>query len=398
VSTGKTLAVAVLSVLLVGSLAGASAAIGADRTAFDADYVVETLDDENVHGSLAAEIRANATENVEQTTDPGSLPPGVAVDLDAGQALNESITDDVVREQLEAHVRELYAYLRGDSEELSLVTNLTTVRESLRETIIDATTIDAATLVGESSEDIESERVAKLSESEQAYQEAQMTLPPGERERIEEDLEATVRENLSGQPDPLVNAVLSLQSTVLDGLTGELTHEKYVEQLAADEQRVKEEIAAAAITEVPEEQPVFADDEDPESQFAPFRTAVGWGTTLAWLLPLLALVLVAGVYGVTRSLDRTAAVTAGALFWAGLTWVVLGLFARGLLLDPVEPGEASNPLVEGLFAVFEGTLQTIGAQSVLLLVVGAGLYVVVVADRRGTLDPVRERAGYPPRK
>lgn len=397
-STGKTIAVGLLSILLIGSLAGASAAIGADRTAFDADYVVTTFEEENVHGSLAAEIRADTTGEINRTTNSVALPAGIDVDLDDEQAVNESITDAVVREQLEGHVRDLYAYLHGDTDDLSLVTDLTEIKRSLEAAIVEATTIDTPTLVGENSEDIDTERVAMLSESESAYQEAQMDLPPGERERIENELEAQVREDLVDQPEPLVQSVLALHTTVLDGLTGKLTHEEYVEQLDEDEQRVTEELAAAALTEVPSEEPVFGEDEDPEAQFAPFRTAVNWGTTLAWVLPLVATLLVAGIYGLSRSLDRTAAVTASALFWAGLTWVVVGLFMRGILLGAVKPdGDASNPLADGLFAVFEGALETIALQSVVLLLAGAGVYAVVFADRRGKLDPVRERAGYPPR-
>lgn len=397
-SVARTLAVAVLSLLLVGSLVGASAAVGANRTAFDADYVVETFEQEDVHGSLAAELRANAAQDAEGVTGTDSMPAGITIALDGPQAINESITDEVVRQQLERQIRGLYAYLHGDRAELDLVTNFTAIKGSLEGRIIDATTIDTATLVGTSSDDIGADRVARLREGPASYEEAQLTLPESEEERIRNDLETSVREEFGDQPDPLTESVLSLYMTVFDGLTGELTYETYTDQVAADEQRVKTELAAAAVAELPDEEPVFAEEDDPEAQFAPFRTAVSWATTLSWLLPLLGVVLVGLVYGVSRSVDQTAAVTAGALFWAGLLWVVFGLFLRGPLLAAVTPdGDPGNPLATGLLAVLEGTLETIGTQSVLLAVAGVVLYALVAADRRGKLDDLRARAGYAPR-
>ena len=397
-STGRTLAVVLLSVLLTITLFGATVATGVERTALDDQYVVEQFEDERVGAEIGSELRGDIATKIDRSDEQREVPTGISIDLDGETVANRTVTDEFVAGEVSRNIEIGLRYLRGETAELDLRTDLREIKASIRAEIINGTTVDTPQLVGANTDRIGAERIAMLSEGEQEYREARLDLTDEERAELEGEIETNVEQQLSNTSDELTAAVLDHQYTVLDGLTGELTHEEYVEQLAADEQRIKAAIGDAALAEVPDEQSLVGEDDDPESALGPIRRGVSLTVTLTWFLPLLAVGLLAVVYGVSRSVDRTATVAGTGLLVAGLVGAVLGLLGGSALKGAIGVGsEESDPIVEGLTAVVDGTLRTVGTQSLVVALVGIVVLVAVVADRRGLFDGVRSRLNLDPR-
>lgn len=397
-STGRTVALVLVGTLLTGTLFGATAAIGADRTAFDGEYTSNTFEEEGVYTEMTAQIRENVTKDIDEILDNKPRPQGVRLTLTSEEVAEQGVTEEFVGGEMDRVIGELYQYLHGERNDLAIQIDLAPMKTTVSETIVDGVEIDTPTLVGSKSDRVDSETIAQLSENESAYQDAEVDLPPGERENISEELETNVRAELSDEDEALTAAVLEHQQTVLDGLTGEITYEEYVDQVASNEQQIKEELAASAVADVQDQGPVFSEDDDPEAAFAPFQRGIQWGTTATWLLPLLAVGLVGLGYAVSRSKEQVASMTAGALLWAGIIGVLVGWAVRPLFIDRLRPEQGDpGPLFDGLVGVVDGTLRTIGQQSAVLLVAGVVLFAVIVADRRGMLLPVREQLGMGPR-
>lgn len=397
-STGRTLGVVLLSVLLTITLFGATVATGVERTALDDQYVMEQFEDEQVDAKIGSELRGEIATKIDRSDEQREVPTGISIDLDGKTVANRTVTDEFVAGELSRNIEIGLRYLRGETEELDLRTDLREIKAAIRAEIINGTTIDTPQLVGANTDRIGAERVAMLSEGEQEYQEAQLDLSDEERAELEAEIETNVKQQLSNTSDELTAAVLDHQYTVLDGLTGELTHEEYVEQLAADEQRIKAAIGDAALAEVSDEESLVSEDDDAESALAPIRTGASLTATLAWLLPLLAAGLLAVIYGVSRSVDQTATVAGTGLLVAGILGAVAGFLAGPALKGTVGVGtEESDPIIEGMIAVIDGTLRTVGTQSLVGALVGVVVLVAVVADRRGLFDGVRSRLNLDPR-
>jgi len=397
-STGRTVALFLIGTLLTGTLFGATAAVGADRSAFDAEYTSNTFEEEGVYTETTAQIREDVATDIDEILDNKPRPQGVRLTLTGEEVAEQGVTEAFVAGEMDRMIGELYRYLHGERDDLDIQIDLTGMKATVSETIVDGIEIDTPTLVGSKSDRVDSERIARLSESESAYQDAQVDLPPGEREDISKDLEANVRAELSDEDEALTAAVLAHQQTVLDGLTGEISYEEYVDQVASNEQRIKEELAASAVGDVRDQGPAFGEDADPESAFAPFARAIQWGTTATWLLPMLSVGLIGLGYAISRSKEQTASMTAGALLWTGIVGLLVGFAVRPAFIDRLRPEQGDpGPLFDGLVGVIDGTLQTIGQQSVVLFVAGAFLSAVIVADRRGLLRPVREQLGMGPK-
>ncbi|WP_436903150.1 hypothetical protein [Halovenus halobia] len=393
-SRGRTLAVVVLSILLTVTLFGASLSVGAERTALDQQYVVTQFEQEGVSEQIGAQIRGDITTQIDQAGEQRPVPTGITVNLDGGQVANQSVTDEYLADELSRNVGAIIEYLRGNRADLALTTNLTPVKAEVRVALIDGIAVDTPQLVGSNTDRVNAERVAALDESEQSYQDAQIELSDQERAEIEKEINQSIGQQLSNDSEELAAALLDHQRTVLDGLTGELSYEEYVDQLAADERALKVAIADAALAEIPDEESLVDGTESAESNIEPIRSGAERIVLFSWFLPLLAVVLVAGLYLVTRSPERTATATSIALAIAGLLGAVGGYIVGPTVTAATEPsGGQADPIVAGLTAVVDGSLATIGRQSVLLLVAGVVVFVVVVADRRGVFDGLRTRLG-----
>jgi hypothetical protein len=397
VSAARTLGVVVVGILLTATLAGANASVAAERTALDQQYVIETFEDEGVSERIGSDLRGDIATQIDQAGQQRPIPAGVTVTLDGGAVANRSVTDEFVAGEVSRNVGVVISYLRGNRETLTLTTNVAAVKTEVRAAIIDGTDIDTPELIAANTDRISAERVAALNESEQSYREAQVDLSDQERTEVQSEIEQSADQQLGNDSQELSAAVSKLPGTVLDGLTGEVSYEEYTDQLAADERAIKIAIADFALEELPDEQSLVNGTSSAESDLEPIRSGVGLVVLFSWLGPLLAVVLVGGLYAISRSLDTTAMATGVALAVAGVLGAGVAYIVGPRVVRSTEPSAEADPIVAGLTAVVNGTLATIGRQSAVLLVAGILLVGVVLADRRGLLDRVRSRLGQEPR-
>lgn len=395
-SMAKTAAIILIGMLLFSSVAVANTAIAADRTAFDSDYVVETMDDEGTFEAVGDTMRAEMVDEINASMENQSIPQGISLgELDAATLANDTITDEFVKEEMTVNIDRLYAYLHGDTDELRMVVNLSDLKTALATEVSNELSIDTAAIAAQTSERITEDDVRGLSESEQSYQDAQLDLSEQERQQFRAQTKATAEEETANESENVSTALVDLQLTVVDGLTGQLSHEEYVEQKEADEARLKDALTAEMVKEVPDEQTLLGDEEDPAAGLGQLRLVVQWTDLLSWLLPLVSVALVGGLYAVTRSGRRTARKTGGTLLWVGVVGAVTAIALQQMLSAFIDiPDEAgASAFMEGMIAVFQGMFDTLLIQSVLLLVLGAIVYGLVLAEKRGHLDDVKERLG-----
>jgi hypothetical protein len=391
-SVGRTLAVVVVSVLLTATLVGATVATGVNRTALNDEYVTEQFENEGVDAQIGSELRTDIATEIDRSNEQQRLPTGISIELDGKTVANRSVTDEFVTAEMNRSIEAILRYLRGDADELTLSADLREIKERVRTEIADGTTVRTAQLVGANSDRVSADQVSRLERGEQSYRESRLDLSAAERDAVESEIETNVRRQLSNDSEALAGAILDHQYTVLDGLTGELSHDEYVEQLAADERQIKAEIATLALAEVPDEQSLFGEESDPESALDPIRAGTTLVTTFVWLLPLFAVSLVGVSYLVTRSVDRTATRTGICLLVAGLLgWLAGGVAGPAVKSTGGLDGDDSDGIIEGMIAVVDGTLGTIASQSLVLAVAGVVVLGTVVADRRGLFDGVRAR-------
>lgn len=400
---GKKVALFLLGVVLLFAVTGANISVAADRTVLDSDYVTETLDEEGAFSELTTEFRTDVSGEISSATDGLALPPGLDIsELDSQAVAQRSVTEPYVREEVTANIDQFYAFLRGDQNGLELAVDFRPVKSSVSEAIVEATEIDTPTLVGSASDDIDAEPIAALGESEERFQEtqAEYDISDSDAEALKSESESNAR--AANNPEPVTDAVIELQHTVIDALAGELTYDEYTTQLGSDEQALKGAIAATALADVDDRIQLSNEDEDPADAFSGLATATQWLTTFAWLLPLVSVGLVGVIWGVTRSFDRTATTTGWTLLIASGLGLVVGFGLRGtfagLFEDAATGGGGSEPgaFFEGMVAAVGGTFGALGTQSLLLAVACIVLLGAAVADRRGHLDGLRRQLGFDP--
>ena len=205
--------------------------------------------------------------------------------------------------------------------------------------------------------------------------------------------------------DDTIEDVITLQNTVVDGLTSpDLTYEEYASQ-RDDAEVALEASLAAELTERIDDQ---VDDHielgnvtgEGADALNTVRTGVGLLGTLGLALPLLFLALIGVVYAITRSVHRTVATTGYSLLVAGIAGAIVGILVNGPVLDLVDTalesaGEdlAGTGVTEAIRRLVEGLFSTLTMQSVVLAVVGIALVVVVFADRRAHFETLKARTG-----
>lgn len=386
----RRIVVFVVGFLLLSTVAGANVAVAADRTVLSSDHVVATMDERGVFTDLTAEFRAVvATETAAATADL-DLPPGVTlVEFDPDDVAARSVSESYVRGEVVANLERLYAFLYGDVDDLEMTVDLRPVKSAIAETVTGAVVIDTATFVGETSDDVEAERIAALEEDEESFAEAQLDLPDERVETRKGEIEAEIR--AAGHPEELAEALVTLQFTVVDGLTGELTFEEYNERLERAEADVSGALGSAAVAEVDDTVALETNGEDLAKTFDGMRTPVQLTSTLVWVLPFVALGLVGALVRLTDSLSRALSVTGVALLGAvgvcAVAWLVLRQQAADLFEDH-GMAEGVDTLLDGFLAVVGTMFDALAVQSILLTVTGLVLLGTAATDY-GSLDELK---------
>lgn len=402
-SPAKKIAVVLIGVVLLFTVAGANVSMAADRTVLSSDYITETMGEQGVYAEQTTEFRDEVSGEISSATDGLDLPPGIDVSqLDGDAIAQQTVTEEFVRQEVSKNVDRLYEFLHGERDDVEFVVNIEPVKESIHDAIVEGVVVDTPTLVGEATDRIEPDTVAALGESQQSYQETQEQFGISQAEAQALKQEAETKASQSDNPEAVTNAGLEIQLTVIDALAGEITYDEYTSQIDSEEQALKEAIATEGLSGVDDQIQLSDEEEDPSETFGTAATAVQWLSTFTWLLPVLSLVLIGLIAAITRSFDRTAMPVGIAVLLAGLVGAVIGYGLSGTLLSRVEEAATdggqseTSAFVDGLLSAIDGTLGTLGTQSILLAVLGIVLVGLAYADRNGQLDDVRETLGLEP--
>lgn len=184
--------------------------------------------------------------------------------------------------------------------------------------------------------------------------------------------------------EAIANAAGELQMAVVTASTTDQSYEEY----RADVTRARENLSVAmgdyVTDQVNEEAGVVDLNEQmeipPEGAFEGPRTVVGYLDLSAIVLPLLALVLVGGIWLLTHSVVTTAATLGVSLLVATVPAIVGGSIAGERLRSMIElEGEGAATLEPVVAGVVDRIVETLTGQSLLLAFVGLVLLGVALA-------------------
>lgn len=122
-SLGKTVAVALVGLLLTASVAGANGVVAAERTVLDADYVTDSLAEGDFHETLREQLISQITES----GGGGELLAG----MDSESIAREAVSEAYVRGQVDANVERAYAFLHGDRADPDLAIDLRPLKDNV---------------------------------------------------------------------------------------------------------------------------------------------------------------------------------------------------------------------------------------------------------------------------
>ncbi|MFB6308774.1 MAG: hypothetical protein ABEH35_05535 [Haloarculaceae archaeon] len=214
--------------------------------------------------------------------------------------------------------------------------------------------------------------------------------------RVEDALELARQQatDTSGST-PVENATADLQSTVARGLTTDMDYQTFDQEYT----QAKDDLAAA-ISEQAEQR---LDEQLPdrmslseqlgtgaEQGLQQARNVVQWLDRLAIILPLVALVLVGIAWWATRSVASVTSVLGTSLLFAGLPFVIAADLLRSRLPSLVGAG-GSNPVSDIIVGVLDQTVGRLGAQSLVVALLGLVLVGVSLGLRYGLFETARER-------
>lgn len=397
----------VLGVLLFGTVAGANAVVGAERTVLNAEFVAEGINGTGFYESQAEAV----TEQV--------APDGAGSDIAAGlegpgppveEFADSVVTTEYVRSEFEGMLSSLFAYLHGDTDELALAIDTRPLKSGFA--------AEFETWIVELDADRIDPRMGDLTESESQFertrtefkerwlqriqQETDEEYTRAELEAIYDDRRGQVRRATidrlesqvaeSGGPPELRTAMVEYGTVGVDALVAaDADYETFLEDEAAARQQlaadVRDVVRAGLDEQIPDEQD-FAEgmDEEARNTLEDARGYVSLLDTLALLLPLAALVFAALLGYVSRrrsnGLWRVGGIVAVIGFAVGLAaTIVPGMLPDLLDVDPA--GTGTGP--EIVLGLLSDALGTIALQSWLLFVLGLALVAAGIAVRRDLL-------------
>lgn len=402
---GRTIAVAVLVLLLVVSLGAANLAIGVERTALNGDFVAESLAEEDAYAAFLEEAQSQL-ENESNTTEEGPSP---------GELLSTVVTEDYLQNQTETNIDRAYAYLHGDREELYLAINTTPLKDDLAPEL-------ASQLMAEQGIGEYDPRLASMTESESEFQTAREEFKAEQKELIQEEtsVELTdeqletayderreeIREEAiaefetqvaeSDQPAELESPIVDLGTVYIDALVAEdPSYDQFMSDVEDAETALEAAVEDLARTQLDEEFPDTMElteqlSQEDREQLDQLRGLVSLLDVLVFVLPLVALgaALLIGWVTVTRSaglLIAGAAITVTGLIEA-LGFMGLGGRAESEIAAIASQGDMSAGLSELAIGMVDRVISVFVTQSWLVVVLGVVLIALGIAIRRELVD------------
>ena len=414
------LAVAGVAVLLLLTVGGANMVLTAERTALNGDYVSDTLESENVYESLTDEAQATIRTEIEDFSPENSqrVPNSFDVSyLDAQALAAESLPESYVRAQASQNVDRVFDYLHGERSEPGLRIDTDPLRANVSEAVSEQVeAADPVALLNDASFTVEGYEVdgalaREMYESRARYQayrsDIRARTDAQQRDELNSDAKSDARaraRQATGQYNQqITQGTITVQEAVIDGLTDdEMTYEEFQSAYDAGRSQLAEGVGQAAGEEI-DSQVSTSDfvDAELESTLQDTRGYVQTIDTLQIALPVVALLLIALLYGITRAWRPTVDVTGRVLVVAGAIGLV-AVLVQSVLLGIAEDRVGSqfqNSDVVGMDLLtnfVEGVFEALTIQSSVLVALGLVLVGLVYADENGYLDDVKRTIGIQP--
>lgn len=413
----RAILLGICGLCLTLSVFGANLAIGADRTALSGDYVSNGLHEEGYYEHMADQLAANMKPEEGQNAGSGEDAP-FAEGPPMGDLVDEVVTTEFVRTEMGGAIRDFYAYLHGDRDDLVAVVDMTHVKEGLP--------AEVGAWVREADLERLHEGVAALAESEAAFRDERAAFEAEQLERIQaetdehhdeaelramwDDQRGDVRAEMvaeledqvanSDVPPPARPAMVEFGTVRIDGLVREdLTYEAYLANVEDARENLAvgwEQAVAGQLDQEMEDGMDMTEGMNPEARetIDTVRTGVSLTSLLVFLLPLAALSFAGAIGYLSPTRSSALRRIGGVVATVGLLCTVLAVALATVLPDLLagsEDATAGQTAVAGLVA--DGFTQ-FGIQSGLLLGLGLALVVAGVAVRKGYL-PIADRPGAP---
>ncbi|WP_225334960.1 hypothetical protein [Halomicrobium urmianum] len=180
-NVARTLAVVVVGALLTTTTVAAVATAGAHGTVLDPDFVTETVAEEEGYA-----VVRNATLSAVEDSVPESAG---AAGIDTGAVVAEAVDRRYVRNQTDANVDRLYAYLHGQRAEPDLTVDTRPVKaEASAAVASEVADASLTTLVAESDvelrDPVNATLLERMTSGPAGYQSARATVRDEARERV----------------------------------------------------------------------------------------------------------------------------------------------------------------------------------------------------------------------
>lgn len=174
---------AVVVLLLFTAAVGANAAITADRTAMDGEYVADTFEEEGAYESLTRDVQRDIADNLTGVSD--ELPPGLElVNFDADEVAVSSLPESYMASEFRGSILGMYAFLHGERETLEMTLDFRPIAENLSAAFgPEQIRVETPVLVEETTTDVDSdpiptdsETIARLNSDAEGYEEVRLDI------------------------------------------------------------------------------------------------------------------------------------------------------------------------------------------------------------------------------
>ncbi len=179
-SLARKVGLVVLALLLITTTATANIVMTSERTVLNANFVDQSLEEEDGYSQLRAQTVTTVTDRIEEEDLTGSeqIPASLQSTVNITDLVSDAITESYVRNQSRANLFRLYDYLHGERSDLALSIDLRPLKDNLGDEINEEVRdINISTLVDEFAPppsqipiEISGDRVRRMRANQSGYQ------------------------------------------------------------------------------------------------------------------------------------------------------------------------------------------------------------------------------------
>lgn len=421
-SAGKNLAIVLIAILLLVTVGAANSVVATERTALNAQYTNNTLESVGFYDSVTRVTQDNIQSEVESASiqQSDSIPQGFDVgQIDANQLAEESVPESYIQSQASDNIEHVFAYLHGDRVDLNIEIDAEPLKENVASAVsgqienIDATSLldDASTRLPGTNYRIDSNLAQSMLQSKSQYQRVQNRFharyDSQQRQQIASDGKEQVRQRArdatSQYTAGITRGTITIQEALIDGLATDMSYREFRDEYQRGKAQLGDGAGQAVVNQINDrigDQVSTSQwlDGGIKSELSGAQSYTQTTDTLELALPLASLLLIALLYGLSRSWQRTAKVTGGVFVVAGgfaLVAVLIQSVAMSFVKDYAQQFVNGHEVVgmDLVTTFIQGIFDTLAAQSMMLVVAGIALVGLVYADNRGYLDDAKRQLG-----